>query len=87
MCRDGQETWIEAIRMPDDEFETIEAEQLNYERVKAFNRRMIGTKWSLEDYRQVHTVAAIRSAHPSGIPASGYSAGDALIYSRAAELR
>lgn len=80
MCRDGQKTWIEAIRMPDDEFETVAAEHFNYERVKAFNRRMIATRWSLEDYRQVHTVAAIRSAHRSGIPAGGYSAGDALIH-------
>lgn len=80
MCRTGQKTWIEAIRMPDDEFETVEAEHFNYAQVKAFNRRMIGTPWSSEDYRRVHTVAAIRSAHPSGIPAGGYSAGDALIY-------
>jgi hypothetical protein len=87
MCADGQQTWIEAIRMPDDEFETVEAEQSNYERVKAFNRRMISTKWSREDYRQVHTVAAIRSAHPSGIPEGGYSAGGALISAQAAGLR
>ncbi|MFD1364072.1 hypothetical protein [Actinoplanes sichuanensis] len=73
---DGQETWIEAIRMPDEEFETVEAEQDNYRRVKAFNLKMVRpeAEWSREDYRRVHTVAAIRSAHPLGIPAGGYSA-------------
>jgi hypothetical protein len=82
-----QETWIEAIRMPDDEFETVEEEKSNYERVKAFNRRMIGTEWSREDYRQVHTVAAVRSAHRDGIPAGGYSAGDTFISAAASVLR
>lgn len=82
ICGAGQVTWIEAIRMPDNEFQTVDAEQGNYARVKAFNREKVGSVWSLDDFRAVHTVAAIRSAHPDGLPVDGYSAGEMAMHHR-----
>ncbi|MDY7086175.1 MAG: hypothetical protein SYR96_13825 [Actinomycetota bacterium] len=62
----GQQTWIEAIRMPDEEFESEEAERDNYRRVLAFNDLVRHRPWSPEDYEQVHTALAVRSGHSSG---------------------
>jgi len=73
VCPDGQTSWIEAIRSPDEEFATIAAEQANYAKVVAFNRRKVGTRWTPDDYRAMHTVAAVRSAPRLPIPDGGYS--------------
>lgn len=54
--------WLEAVRMPDQEFQTVDQELSNWRRVQEFNRRMHGRGWLSSDYRQVHTVAAILSA-------------------------
>ena len=54
--------WLEAVRMPDQEFQTVDQELSNWRRVQEFNRRMHGRGWLSSDYWQVHTVAAILSA-------------------------
>jgi hypothetical protein len=63
----GQHWWIEGIRCPDEEFESAEAEQANYWRVRATNASKLGSRWNADDYREFHTVAALRSGvNPSG---------------------
>ena len=57
----GQHWWIEGIRYPEPEFESDEAEQANYRRVREANRKKSGRAWNVEDYREFHTVAAFRS--------------------------
>ena len=61
----GQRGWLEAIRLPGDEFQSREAEQVNYRRTQAFNRRVGDRCWRQEDYREVHTAVAIRSGSPT----------------------
>jgi SAM-dependent methyltransferase len=60
-----QRVWLEAIRLPADEFQSVEEEQLNYSLAQAFNRRIGHRRWGPDDYRQVHTAAAIRSGAPN----------------------
>lgn len=57
----GQHWWIEGIRYPGEEFESREAEQANYRLVWQANRRKRGRVWAADDYREFHTVAALRS--------------------------
>jgi hypothetical protein len=58
----GQYWWVEGIRCPDEEFASREAEQANYRRVREANDRKRGRIWTVDDYREFHTVAAFRSA-------------------------
>jgi hypothetical protein len=57
----GQSWWIEGIRYPGPEFDSREAEQDNYRRVRQANRRKRGRSWNADDFRELHTVAAFRS--------------------------
>jgi hypothetical protein len=57
----GQYWWVEGIRYPDEEFESEQEEQGNYQRVLQANRAKRGRLWDAEDYREFHTVAALRS--------------------------
>lgn len=63
-----QTAWLEAIRLPGDEFESAAEEQANCRHTRAFNRRMGRRRWQPEDYRQVHTAVAIRSGSPAAGP-------------------
>lgn len=60
----GQRWWVEGIRYPGDEFESLEAEQANYLLVRQANERKRGRVWSADDYREFHSIAAFRS--PAG---------------------
>lgn len=62
----GQHWWVEGIRCPDPEFESREAEQANYRRVRQANQRKHGRAWNADDYREFHMVAAFRSMVGSG---------------------
>lgn len=62
-CGPGQRMWLEALRMPDDEFTSRPAELDNYRRAREFNARIGRRPWRPEDYRQVHTALAVRSGH------------------------
>jgi hypothetical protein len=57
----GQHWWVQGIRYPAPEFESQEAEQANYWRVREANERKRGQRWTATDYREFHTVAAFRS--------------------------
>ncbi len=57
----GGRSWLAAVRFPDDEFQTPEAEAANYRLVRAFNANKGDAPWSEEDFRRLHTVAAIHS--------------------------
>lgn len=57
----GQHWWVRGIRCPDPEFESQEAEQANYWRVREANDRKRGRRWIAADFREFHTVAAFRS--------------------------
>ncbi|HST84360.1 MAG TPA: hypothetical protein VLL08_21665, partial [Kineosporiaceae bacterium] len=57
----GQSWWVEAIRFPDDEFETRAAELENYAMVASFNTAKRRQPWTADDYRKCHTVAVFRS--------------------------
>jgi len=59
----GQQTWLEAIRMPGPEFRSAEEELDNHRRVVEFNDQMRHQPWQPEDYCLVHTAVAIRSGH------------------------
>jgi hypothetical protein len=61
----GQQAWLEAIRLPDEEFESQAEEQDNYDRTRRFNQAVGRRRWTPEDYRKVHTAAAIRSGSPA----------------------
>ncbi|MGH3295978.1 MAG: hypothetical protein ACRDP7_29685 [Trebonia sp.] len=56
-----QHWWIEGIRYPGEEFTSQEAEQFNYRLVRQSNQGKRGRVWAEDDYREFHTVAAIRS--------------------------
>ena len=58
----GQHWWIEGIRYPDEEFGSREAEQANYRCVREANKAKRGRIWDADDYREFHTVAALRSS-------------------------
>ena len=58
----GQHWWVEGVRYPDEEFESEAAEQANYRRVRRANLSKRGRVWDAADYREFHTVAALRSA-------------------------
>ena len=63
ICGNDQTCWVEAVRFPDEEFTTLEAESENYAKVTKFNtERGRETAWSEDDYRSCHTVALFRSA-------------------------
>lgn len=62
---DGQHWRVQGIRYPGPEFESQEAEQANYRRVRRANESKRG-RWTTDDFREFHTVAAIRS--PAGHP-------------------
>jgi hypothetical protein len=63
-CRGpGQQTWLEAIRMPGPEFRSVQEELENHRRVVEFNDQMRHRPWRPEDYCRVHTAVAIRSGH------------------------
>ena len=53
--------WIEGIRCPDEEFDSQEAEQANYRRVREANKDKQQRLWDVPDYREFHSVAALRS--------------------------
>jgi hypothetical protein len=57
----GQQWWIEGVRCPDEEFDTLEAEQANYRRVRQANERKRGRVWNADDYQEFHSIAAFRS--------------------------
>ncbi len=61
MTAPDQHWWIEGIRYPEEEFGSPESEQLNYRRVCEANARKRGRRWTADDYREYHTVAAFRS--------------------------
>ncbi|WP_305782529.1 class I SAM-dependent methyltransferase [Symbioplanes lichenis] len=61
----GQHAWLEAIRLPDEEFRSRAEEQDNYRRLRAFNQEVGRRRWTADDYRRVHTAAAIRSGSPA----------------------
>lgn len=56
-----QHWWVEGIRYPDEEFGSRKAEQANYSRVRRANQAKRGRIWDADDYREFHTVAALRS--------------------------
>ncbi|WP_030436733.1 hypothetical protein [Actinoplanes subtropicus] len=60
----GQTAWLEAIRLPDEEFRSRAEEQANFRRTRAFNRRIGRRPWREDDFREVHTAVAIRSGSP-----------------------
>ncbi|WP_045741286.1 hypothetical protein [Actinoplanes sp. NBRC 101535] len=62
--RPGQRAWLEAVRMPDEEFTCVAEEQDNYRRAREFNARIGRRRWRPEDFRQVHTALAVLSGHP-----------------------
>lgn len=62
----NQHYWIEGIRFPDPEFETVEAEQENYRKVVEFNNQKAGELWTPADYARLHTVAGFRSGSVQG---------------------
>ena len=62
----GQRWWIEGIRYPGEEFESLEAEQANYRLVRQANERKRGRVWSADDYRELHSIAAFRSPKGPG---------------------
>jgi SAM-dependent methyltransferase len=57
----GQYWWTEGIRCPDEEFASEAEEQANYLRVRNANEAKRGRIWEAADYREFHTVAALRS--------------------------
>jgi Methyltransferase domain len=57
----SQHWWVRGIRYPDPEFESQEAEQANYWRVREANESKRGRRWTGTDFRAFHTVAAFRS--------------------------
>ena len=57
----GQHWWIEGMRYPGEEFESLEAEQANYRLVRQANERKRGRSWNADDYREFHSIAAFRS--------------------------
>ncbi|MFC7529396.1 hypothetical protein [Actinoplanes sp. GCM10030250] len=73
----GRYTWMEAIRMPDPEFDSKAAELDNYRRVREFNERLGRQRWQAEEYLQVHTALAVRSGNPHG--GAGALAGSATM--------
>jgi hypothetical protein len=59
---EGQRWWIEGIRYPGEEFESLEAEQANYRLVRQANEHKRGRVWGADDYRELHSIAAFRSS-------------------------
>jgi hypothetical protein len=57
----GQHWWVEGIRYPDPEFDSRQAEQANYRKVRQANQRKHGRAWNANDFREFHMVAAFRS--------------------------
>jgi hypothetical protein len=57
----GQTGWLEAIRLPGEEFRSREEEQANYRGTQEFNRRVGRRPWTAAEYRSVHTAAAVRT--------------------------
>jgi hypothetical protein len=57
----GQRWWIEGIRYPGEEFESLEAEQANYLLVRQANERKRGRVWNADDYQEFHSIVAFRS--------------------------
>jgi hypothetical protein len=53
--------WVEGLRYPGEEFDSREAEQVNYRLVRQANQKKRGNVWGPDDYREFHTVAAFRS--------------------------
>jgi len=66
ITRPDQKWWVEGMRYPGPEFESREAEQANYHRVREANRSKRGRAWTADDYREFHTVAAFRSIIGAG---------------------
>ncbi|WP_069161177.1 hypothetical protein [Nocardia altamirensis] len=66
-----QRYWVEGIRFPDPEFDSVQAEQENYRKVVEFNRQKAGDLWTPADYAQLHTVAGFRSGSVPGTAAGG----------------
>jgi hypothetical protein len=58
---DSRSWWLQAIRMPGDEFRSRTDEWANYTAVLDFNRRAPLQFWTPHDFAEVHTVAAFRS--------------------------
>jgi hypothetical protein len=59
------QSWLQALRFPDDEFNTLDEEMANYDHVRRFNREIGRRRWTEADFAQVHTVLAVRSARPT----------------------
>jgi hypothetical protein len=59
------EAWLEALRFPDAEFNSLDEEMANYDRVRRFNRDIGRRRWTDVHFAQVHTVLAVRSGWPS----------------------
>lgn len=67
----NQHYWVEGIRFPDPEFETVQAEQENYRKVLEFNEQKAGKLWTPDDYAQLHTVAGFRSGSLKNLSPDG----------------
>jgi SAM-dependent methyltransferase len=63
---EGQRCWVEGIRVPGDEFTSVQEEQANLRAVQELNRTLAGRTWTDEDYRRFHTILAVRSGSPVG---------------------
>lgn len=57
----GQHWWVRGIRYPDPEFASQDDEQANYSLVRKANESKRGRRWTADDFREFHTVAAFRS--------------------------
>lgn len=57
----GQHWQVRGIRWPGREFGSAAEELANCRQVRAANQLMRGRAWTAQDYRQFHTVAALRS--------------------------
>lgn len=75
-CTGGQQGWLQAIRFPGREFRSPDEENENFDKVNQFHEELVSRaarpgasgnlEWQAKDFRRVHTVAAIRTAHPGG---------------------
>jgi hypothetical protein len=79
----GGRSWLEAVRFPDDEFESVDAEEENYRRVQNFNAHKGEGLWCENDFMGLHMVAAVHSGtlvDGSGVEGSGtYGSGNQRI--------
>lgn len=67
----GRRRWVEAIRMPDEEFQSVEEERRNYDRAREFSERRAGQEWTKADFASCHTVAIFISGEREVMPVPG----------------